>query len=179
MAEKSISHHHHASPYGPDDKIKIQYDIYINKTEKHIMVLQFPNRDRKQPYNSQNGQKPLELRMKPVSGLVEVDVPLVVERCYDKAKGLEYGKAISTSRVLRQGGSYGLAGGLGVNAPARPSRDELNGSTEDSPHEASLENFEDSVSKGLIMNKLTFGGRIIKPENGKPNYYIGVFKGSK
>ena len=110
---------------------------------------------------------------------MEVDVPLVVEKCYDQVKGLEYGEAISKSRVLRHGGSYGLAGGLGVNAPVRLSRDEMNSSAEDVSNEALLENFEDSVSKGLVMNKLTLGGRIVKPENGKPNYYIGVFKGSK
>ncbi|MCJ1249852.1 hypothetical protein MMC30_007078 [Trapelia coarctata] len=167
----------HGSPHGPDDKTKLQYDIFINKTEKHIMVLQFPNRDRKQPYNMRAGQKPLELRIKPISGLVEVDVPIVVEQCYDQHKGIKYGQALKKSRVLRQGGSYGLAGGLGVNGPVRGPRDDLRNAMEEISEEKLLENFEDSNNKGHVLNKITLGGRIVKPENGKPNYFIGVFKG--
>lgn len=169
----------HGSPNGPDDKIKSQYDIFINKTEKHIMVLQFPNRDRKQPYNMGSGEKPLELRIKPISGLVEVDVPIVVQHCYDQPKGIQYGQAMKKSRVLRQGGSYGLAGGLGVNRPVRVPRDDVRNPVEEISEEKLLENFEDSNNKGHVLNKITLGGRIAKPENGKPNYFIGVFKGRK
>jgi DNA-directed RNA polymerase-3 subunit RPC5 len=167
------------SPYGPDDKIKLQYDIFINKTEKHIMVLQFPNRDRKQPYNMGSGQKPLELRIKPISGLVEVDIPITVQQCYDQHKGILYGQAMKKSRVLRQGGSYGLAGGLGVNGPVRVPRDDVRNPLEETSEEKLLENFDDSNNNGHVLNKITLGGRIAKPENGKPNYFIGVFKGSK
>ena len=143
------------------------------------MVLQFPNRDRKQPYNVKTGQKPLELRVKPISGLVEVDVPIVVEQCYDQHKGIKYGQAIKKSRMLRQGGSYGLAGGLGVSATARGPRDDIRNPIEEVSEEKLLENFEDSNNKGHVLNKITLGGRIAKPENGKPNYFIGVFKGSE
>ena len=143
------------------------------------MVLQFPNRDRKQPYNMRAGQKPLELRIKPISGLVEVDVPIVVEKCYDQLKGIKYGQALKKSKVLRQGGSYGLAGGLGVNGPVRGPRDDIRNATDEISEEKLLENFEDSKNKGHVLNKITLGGRIAKAENGKPNYFIGVFKGSK
>jgi DNA-directed RNA polymerase-3 subunit RPC5 len=149
----------------------------MNKSDKHIMILQFPNRDRKQPYNLASGQKPLELRIKPRSGLVELDIPMVIDRHYDRAKGVRYGQAMRKSRVLRQGASYGLAGGFGVNGASRSTRDDLRGTFDELPDEILHENFDEANNRGYIMNKITLGGRIVKPENGKPNYCIGVFKG--
>ncbi|MCJ1403513.1 hypothetical protein MMC11_006736 [Xylographa trunciseda] len=169
----------HVSPNGPDDKVKIEYEIFINKTEKHIMVLQFPNRDRKQPYNARSGQKPLRLRIKPKCGLVEVDVPLVIERHYDRVKGAQYGDALRKSRVMQHGNSHGLAGGLGVNGGIRPVRDAVQASAAHASEDDLLENPDGSINEDRMMNKLTLGGRIIKPQNGKPNYYIGVFKGKE
>ena len=168
----------HISPHGPDDKVKLQYDVFVNKTEKHIMVLQFPNRDRKQPYNARSGQKPLRLRIKPKCGLVEVDVPLVIERHYDQVKGAQYGDALRKSRVMQQGGSYGLAGGLGVNGAIRPARETIQGLAARTSEDDLSENLDGPINEDRVMNKLTLGGRIIKPENGKPNYFIGVFKRS-
>ncbi|MCJ1318953.1 hypothetical protein MMC15_004285 [Xylographa vitiligo] len=169
----------HVSPNGPDDKVKTEFDIFVNKTDKHIMVLQFPNRDRKQPYNARSGQKPLRLRIKPKSGLVEVDVPLVIERHYDRVKGAQYGDALRKSRVMQQGNSYGLAGGLGVNGAIRPLRDTTQASAARTSEDDLQENPDAPVNEDRVMNKLILGGRIIKPQNGKPNYYIGVFKGKE
>ena len=110
---------------------------------------------------------------------MEIDVPLVIGRHYDQAKGIHYGQAMKKSRVMQQGGSYGLAGGLGVHGSGRPSRDEVHAPPAEIDPEALLENFEDANNKGHVMNKLTLGGRIAKPQNGKPNYYIGIFKSSE
>ncbi|MCJ1394553.1 hypothetical protein MMC18_007432 [Xylographa bjoerkii] len=171
--------HKHTSPKGPEDNVKTEFDIFVNKTDKHIMVLQFPNRDRKQPYNARSSQKPLRLRIKPNCGLVEVDVPLVIERHYDQIKGAQYGDALRKSKVMQQGGSYGLAGGLGVNGAIRPVRDTFQTSTARTSDDDLLENLDGPINEDRVMNKLTLGGRIIKPQNGKPNYYIGVFKGKE
>ncbi|MCJ1288029.1 hypothetical protein MMC26_007382 [Xylographa opegraphella] len=169
----------HVSPNGPDDQVKTEFDVFVNKTDKHIMVLQFPNRDRKQPYNARSGQKPLRLRIKPKSGLVEVDVPLVIERHYDQVKGAQYGDALRKSRVMQQGNSYGLAGGLGVNGAIRPIRDTTQTSITRTSEDDLLGNPDAPFNEDRLMNKLILGGRIIKPQNGKPNYYIGVFKGKE
>lgn len=142
------------------------------------MILQYPNRDRKQPYHAETGQKPIRLRMKPKCGLVEVDVPLVVERHYDQVKGAQYEEAMRKSRVMQHGGSYGLAGGLGVNGALRPTRDAVYSSVSEAIDKPKAEGSVGSINGEPVMSKITLGGRIVKPQNGKPNYYLGVFKNS-
>ena len=158
-----------------------EYDIYINQPEKRLMLLQYPNRDFGQPYSDKFGLKPLELRMKPKCGVVEVDVPMIVQSNFNKDKGVRYGQAMRKSRVLQEGGSYGLTGGLRGGNPAtrlRSSNQNQNLASEEPSHEYLLENFEDANNKGHVMNKLTLGGRIVPREDGYPVYYLGVFKGS-
>ena len=163
----------------PNDKIKAQYKMYINKSEKHHMVLQYPNRDRSQPYSEATGQKPIELRIKPKCGLVEIDVPLNLHTNFDKAKGIEYGEAMRKSKVLQGGGSYGMAGGLGIASQVRSSKNEARASAAEPSQEALLENFSDSNNKGHVMNKITLSGQINPYKEGDPQYFLGVFRRGK
>lgn len=159
-----------------------EYDIYMNQPEKRLILLQYPNRDRGQPYSDRIGLKPLELRIKPKCGLVEVDIPMVLHSNFNKEKGILYGQAMRNSRVLQEGGSYGLAGGFrsGLSAARlRLSNQEENRTSEEPSLETLLENFEDANNKGHVMNKLTLDGRIIPWKDGDPIYYLGVFKGSE
>lgn len=163
-------------------KLISEYDMYINQSEKRLMLLQYPNRDIGQPYSDRIGLKPLELRIKPKCGLVEVDVPMILHSNFDKDKGIQYGQAMRNSRVIQEGGSYGLAGGLRAGllaARLRLSNQEHNMTSEEPSHETLLENFEDANNKGHVMNKLTLGGRIVPWEDGDPIYFLGVFKGSE
>lgn len=163
-------------------KLVGEYDIYMGQPEKRLMLLQYPNRDIGQPYCDKIGLKPLELRVKPKCGLVEVDIPMILHSNFNKDKGIQYGQAIRNSRILQEGGSYGLAGGLRAGhlaARLRLSNQEQNRTSEEPSHETLLENFEDANNKGHVMNKLTLGGRIIPWEDGYPVYYLGVFKGSE
>lgn len=159
-----------------------EYDMYINRSEKRLMLLQYPNRDIGQSYCERIGLKPLEIRIKPKCGLVEVDIPMVLHSNFNKEKGIQYGQAMRKSRVLQEGGSYGLAGGLRAGLLAtklRLSNQDQNITSEEPSIEALLENFEDANNKGHVMNKLTLGGRIVPWADGYPIYYIGVFKGSE
>ena len=163
-------------------KLVGEYDIYLNQPEKRLMLLQYPNRDIGQPYSDRIGLKPLELRIKPKCGLVEVDIPMILHSNFDKDKGIQYGQAMRNSRILQEGGSYGLAGGLRAGllaARLRLSNQEHNRTSEEPSHETLLENFEDADNKGHVMNKLTLGGRIVPWEDGDPIYFLGVFKGSE
>lgn len=158
-----------------------EYNMFINQPEKRLMLLQYPNRDIGQPYSDRIGLKPLELRIKPKCGLVEVDVPMIVRSNFDKDKGIQYGQAMRKSRVLQEGGSYGLSGGFRsglLSARLRSSNQEQNLTSEEPSHETLLENFEDANNKGHVMNKLTLGGRIVPWEDGDPIYLLGVFRGS-
>ena len=169
------------SPKDHDDGVVAEYNMYINAPTKKILIIQYPNRDPGQPYSDKTGQKPLELRIKPKCGLVEVDIPMDIHSNFDKEKGIIYGEAMRKSRVLQEGGSYGMAGGLGIGAKPRPASSGDQASTAEEPdHESLLVNFDDANDKGHVMNKITLGGTIVpfKPGN-DPNYYIGVFKSGK
>ena len=147
---------------------------------KHIILFQFPNRAWNQPYNEANHQKPLELRIKPKCGLVEMDIPINVHANFDKEKGILYGEAMRKSQVLQEGGSYGPAGGLGIGGSSRPAKaDNRTSGNDEFSVETMLENFEDANNKSHVMNKITLGGQIIPFKEGEPLYFIGAFRGGK
>ena len=156
-----------------------KYNVLINHASKRSLLVQYPNREIGQEYRSANGQKPLELRIKPKCGVVEVDVPINVFSNFDQTKGIEYGEAMRSSRVLQQGGSYGLGGGLGIGAKP-PIKDGRRVIAPDGPsHEKLLENFEDADNKGHVMNNITLGGLIVPFRDGDPIYMTAAFKGGK
>lgn len=158
-----------------------EYNMYINNPGKRLMLLQYPNRDPGQSYSDKTGQKPLELRIKPKSGLVEVDIPLSVHAHFDKNKSLQFGEAMRKSRTLQDGGSYGLYGGLkaGVGGPSRGRSRTDEQEFEEPALEPSLMDFDDANQRGYVMNKLVLGGHIVPWKDGDPIYMIGVFKGSR
>ncbi len=158
--------------------VKEKYNVFMNTSRKRVMLLQYPNRDGGQTYREKNGQKPLEIRIKPKSGVVEVDIPLNIHSNYNKDKGLEYGAAMRQSNLLQKGGSYDLAGGLGVGPNKTAKEDE--GSLPDGPtREKLLENFDDSNNKGHVMNKITLGGRIVPFQDGDPILMVATFQDSE
>lgn len=174
------------SPNDGLGQVVAEYDMYLNKPGKRLMLLQYPNRDPGQSYSDKTGQKPLELRIKPKSGLVEVDIPLSIHANFDKSKGIQYGEAMRKSRTLQGGGSYGFSGGLraGIGPMGGPRRsrsriDEEASGIEEPSLEDLLENFEDSNEKGHVMNKIVLGGRIVPWKEGDPIYMVGVFRGSE
>ena len=165
-------------PVGPHGKVIAKYKVYWNRpSKKRSMVLQFPNEVREKPYNEARGKKPSEIRIKPNSSLVEVDVPLQVSKTFDKQKGLEYGKALKKSKVLQQGGSYGLAGGFGMSSQTRTKKEDQD-AEQDEDDETSPTYFDEAKSKDSVMEKVTLGGRMSLARTGGPIYAIGVFTGS-
>ena len=158
-------------------KIVTKYRLFINKpTGKRAMLMQYPNRKVGQEYRAASGNKPLEIRIKPKSGLVEVDIPVNVRSNYDKEKGVEYGEAMRKSRLLQEGGSYSLSGGLGIGPRPIPKDDRQALPPEGPSHEKLLENFDDANNKGHVMNKITLGGQIYPFKNGDPIYMAATFK---
>ena len=154
-----------------------QYRLFINESRKRTLLMQYPNREVGQEYRAANGQKPFELRMKPKTGVVEIDVPMEIHVNYDKEKGIEYGDAMRDSRVLQQGGSYGLSGGLGVGYKSSVKEGRRAPLAEGPSKQKLLDNFEDANNKGHVMNKITLGGRIVPFQDGDPIYMYATFKG--
>jgi DNA-directed RNA polymerase III subunit RPC5 len=105
--------------HADSDPIKASYDVYIKpgiSGDRQIYVLQFPNRDTKQPYSQKNESKPFNLRIKPEAGMVEIDVPIDVWRNYDREKGIKWGDAVKKSSMTKGGGVMACQVDLGSEA---------------------------------------------------------------
>ena len=158
-------------------KIITKYRLLINKpTGKRAMLMQYPNRKVGQEYRAATGSQPLEIRIKPKSGLVEVDIPVEVHANYNRERGVDYGEAMRKSRLLQDGGSYSLGGGLSIGPGPTPKNDRQAHPPEGPSREKLLENFEDANNKGHVMNKITLGGHIHPFKNGDPIYMAATFK---
>lgn len=171
-----------------DDPIEASYDVYINpqwQDGRQLYILQFPNRPSREDYSSNNSSLPLELRLKPKAGLVELDVPLDPWTNYDRGKGVQWGEAMRKSNASKsntstgqgQTGSHGLAGGFGIGGVApgpgrgrQPQEDTL------AVQQEILEDFAGGITQQRVLTKQTLGGQVVPKESASPNYYIGAFR---
>ncbi|OKL57448.1 hypothetical protein UA08_07160 [Talaromyces atroroseus] len=157
------------------DPIVASYDVFLTDSQIARYVLQYPDRElnNDKPYEDQNRPKPTGLRLKPKTGLVEVEVPINTSSdVYDVNKGLKYGEAMKQSRVLREGGAFGLAGGFNSQsgAAAAASRVKMEGDN-------GMQDVKSSKTQTILRNQ-TLAGRIKEPEDGEPVYMLGAFRGS-
>ncbi|KAK8051043.1 hypothetical protein PG993_002428 [Apiospora rasikravindrae] len=108
-------------PLDPNDPdpIVASYNVYMNpppESTRKLLILQHPNKQGplREAYPSLH-----EVRVKPVQGMIEVDVALDYSAAsYDKDKGMRWGQTLTRSMGAKSGGSHGLAGGFGVGVPA-------------------------------------------------------------
>ena len=173
-----------AAPERPDsDPIKASYDVYIKpgiSGDRQVYILQFPNRDTKQDYSQESDSKPLSLRIKPESGMVEVDVPIDVWRNYDRQKGVRWGDAAKKSSMAKGGGSHGMPGGFGIGGAQTTGRGRGRGDLdEDIGHERLLEDYNGAVQSDQVLKKQTLGGQFVLKEDTNPQYMIGVWRDGK
>lgn len=173
-------------PSGPstdtDDPVISSYNIHLTNSDVPRLVLQFLDRDPNNAYDDAHGQKPSSLRLKPQSGLLEVDVPITTRVNYDIPKGLRYGDALRRSRVGGGGssGGFGMAGGFsgggggggGITAAAGGAGP---GAKVKNEPDAMMEDKSESAAASLLRNQ-TLGGRIKVPEEGDPVYMLATFR---
>ncbi|KAL2011139.1 hypothetical protein VTN00DRAFT_3857 [Thermoascus crustaceus] len=163
-----------------DDPVVVSYDVYLTDSQISRYVLQYLDRPTGHPYDERHGQKPTAFRVKPQTGLVEVDVPINTRVNYDVNKGLRYGDALRKSRVAREGGAYGMAGGFntGGAVPGAGAGGEGRGvKTEGDVEMADVEEKKGEAGASLLRVQ-TLGGRIKVPEEGDPVYMLGAFRGN-
>jgi DNA-directed RNA polymerase-3 subunit RPC5 len=169
--------------HADSDPIKASYDVYIKpgiSGDRQIYVLQFPNRDTKQPYSQKNESKPFNLRIKPKAGMVEIDVPIDVWRNYDREKGIIWGDAVKKSSMTKGGGSHGMPGGFGIGGAQPTGRGRGRGEVEEEPNqERLLADYTGAVQRDQVLKKQTLGGQIVLKEESNPQYMIGVWRDSK
>ncbi|PNS18787.1 hypothetical protein CAC42_5326 [Sphaceloma murrayae] len=153
-----------------EDPVVSEYDIFITPAvTERVYVLQYPLRNIKKPYNSRNGATPLEMRIKPDAGFVEVDVAMDPAVNFDKAKGVEWSQA-----MLKAKGSglttFGASAGFGpgnIKADGRRARGE------------DLNMDIDHYGGDRAFHRQTLGGQILSPEEGEPQYMLGTFRGKE
>jgi hypothetical protein len=157
-----------------DDPVVSSYDVFLTDSEVSRYVFQYLDRSKRHPYIEAKGQKPTELRLKPRSGLVEVDIPINIRQNYDVNKGARYGEAMKKSRASRDGGAYGMAGGFSSgNAVSSGSRVKAEGNGD-----IEILDNKKVVDSASIIKTQPLGGRIKPPEEGDPVYMLATFKDS-
>ncbi|KFX97156.1 hypothetical protein V495_05552 [Pseudogymnoascus sp. VKM F-4514 (FW-929)] len=171
-----------------DDPIQASYDVYIKpqwEDGRQLYILQFPNRPSKEDYSSTNASLPIELRLKPKAGLVELDVPLDPWTNYDRTKGVQWGEAMRKSNASKsntgtaggQGGSHGLAGGFGIGGVAPgPGRGRQVQEDTLAIQQEILDDFAAGITRQRVLTKQTLGGQVVPKESASPNYFIGAFR---
>ena len=156
--------------------VKEHHRLMINpQANKLIILLKYPNRQPEELYCDAFGNKPLELRIKPKCGLVEVDVPIDIHHHFDREKGLEFGAALRKRSLTGDSNSfYGLSSGLN---PGMSRKDESDSSGLEGPlFESMLKAFDEANEDGYVMNKITLGGRIEPFKDGDPIYMLATFE---
>lgn len=82
-----------------DDPIVKEFPVFFStRLAGNIHLYQYPARSVDSPYTSSHHTGISESRIKKESGVVEVDVPVPTDRCYDEAKGTQW-KGISTQTL--------------------------------------------------------------------------------
>lgn len=155
-----------------DDPVIGTYNILLKPTltaNRKIMVLEYPNKSdgKKHP------RAPLELRMKPATGMVELDYPLDYNTSYDRGKGLNWGTNLHKSMEAKKGGSHGLAGGFGVGAPPARAARAGRGGAGDEILDMGMD-WSEALRRDFVLRTQTLGGQ--KPNaDMESKYMVGVF----
>lgn len=162
----------------PRGKVISRFKVFWNDpSPKQVVVLQFPNRDRSQPYNNAHNLAPSQIRIKPITGLVEVDVPLnsLANGHFNKEKAIEFGSQLARNKVILNGGNFGLSGGFGAGgANTRHVRGVVD--TSELPEDLD-EAYEFAATRGKVLNTLTLTGKIQQFKEGDPIYAMATFRG--
>lgn len=89
-----------------DDPVVQEFAVFSsNNLGDNIRLLQYPTRSVYRPLVEDQGRGIREARIKPKSGIVEVDIPLVTNKFYDKEKGESWNNVDRQTfgGVLKQG----------------------------------------------------------------------------
>ena len=158
------------------DPVIASYDVFLTDSEISRYVLQYIDRPWDLPYDERHERKPSAFRLKPNTGIIEVDVPINTRVNYEQGKGLRYGNALQRSRVS---GGHGMAGGFSSG----PSTSGTGVGTQmkmenDDAMDIDGERSSKTQSQDLLRVQ-TLGGRVKIPEKGDPVYMLAAFRGRK
>ena len=164
-----------------------EYDVYLTAAQQEqIYLLHYLNRTRERPYSQRFGAQPVDVRIKPNSGHLELDVELSTSYNFNKYQGLKWGDAVQASKTIQnESGTYGPASGLGVPRGKPGGRNQLKDRADLENQVANdLASFKDAVEEDKVMHKQTLGGQIFRHDNkgedmSQPVYFLGAFLGNQ
>lgn len=178
-----------------DDPVVNEFAVYWTPpSDNELYVMSFIGMEKDKALTGSNA--PTEIRLKPESGYVEVDIPLNIHNNYDRLKGIKFGEALRKTKGFGQT-AYGAAAGFeramprSTKRPGAAAAEDADGEEEEEADQAPppivadenldeyLNNFDDANEKGHVLNTVTWGGQIVGRDSWKPNYCIGVFRGQE
>lgn len=175
-----------------DDPIVATYNVFVKpplSSDRKLVVLRYVTKTAQDP-SSIKPPRINSFRVKPDTGIYEVDIPLETGDGYNKPKGIAWGVALAKSMESKKGGSLGLAGGFNIGGQGGSSRGGPNAgggggggrraanNGGDDDHEAQNLSWPEAVQQGkaIIDQKLT-GSRSAGEDYVK--HMVGVFQGSE
>ncbi|KAL2267316.1 hypothetical protein VTJ83DRAFT_4593 [Remersonia thermophila] len=170
-----------ASANDDDDPIVASYSVFLKPPlpeHRKLVVFQFVTKTAQDP-TQLRVPRITELRVKPSSGMYEVDVPIDTSEAYDRAKGLAWGTALHKSMETKKDGSLGLAGGFNIVATpggaggggGRGRRAAAAADDDDTP-----QTWAEAARQDKVLRTQTFGG-VRSAQEKHTKHMIGVFQG--
>lgn len=151
------------------DPVIKSYNIHLTSTlTPYLHLLQYPVRSSTLPYSRQTGACPSAARIKPASGVLELDIPINTSRHYDTEKGQRWGTALQKSReAASQKPSRGVGGGVGGSSGKRRKLESDSDSDDPDTHTHSPN------APVHLLTHQTLSSKIHPPTT---KYMVGVFR---
>ncbi|KAI5249307.1 hypothetical protein E4T43_00926 [Aureobasidium subglaciale] len=160
-----------------DDPVIAEYNVFITPRQlEQIYLLQYPNRNRSQAYNDRNGARPVDFRLKPQAGFMEMDIGMNPSANFNKFQSLVWGDAIRKSKVGGGSATFGAAAGF---APTKGGKGRGKQEGGEMSVDQGLARFQEAINRDAVFQKQTLGGQILQDEAGNPNYMLGAFRGDE
>lgn len=168
-----------------DDPIVAEYDVFVTpELSEDIYLLQYPNRNANQPYNTRSGVTPGDMRIKPKTGHLEMELNQNTKSNFDLYKALKWGDTLAAVEKSTGKSSFGAASGFPDTRTKVP-RNKPIAARDDADLEARarnlISNHPRSSYEEQLMHKQVLGGHIHKHGNDPtlPQYYLGAFRGNE
>jgi len=145
-----------------------------------LFLLQHPShRPANKPYNDNCHQKPTSLRLKPNTGILELDIPIDTTANYNRPAGSTYAAAIHSSPTISSGASHGLASGFSTTSSAArrlvpPGLSSIPARHHESSSDSDVDMSPDTDQPRRLLSTQTLGGKLPPPQAGDPIYMLGT-----
>lgn len=169
-----------------EDPVTAEYDVFITPAHREqIELLQYVNRSRERPYNERYGARPGNVRLKPKSGFLEVDIEMHTGINFNRYQSLKWGDALQTAQTLQNdSATYGPATGFAAPRVRPGNRGQLKDKVErENQIMNDLVDFDKARAEHRALCSQTLGGKITScerdSEGARPVYYVGAFHGKE